>query len=127
MLAADRRWGGTLLWRKDSRHCLELGWDLSGRGQLGRRGQRGVGSLGRPVTRVGHHRMEAAVALAAEGGPGACPVGEDLVAVVPVFQWGWHPAERAARVACSAQLKSVGMRADRTAPAVAGLASQESG
>lgn len=86
-----------------------------------------MGSLGRPVTRVGHHRMEAAVALAAEGVPGACPVGEDLVAVVPVLQWGWQPAERAARVACSVQLKSVGMQADHTAPVVAGLASQESG
>lgn len=127
VLAGDRRWGGRLPWHKDCRHCLELGWDLSGMGQLGRRGWHEVGSLGRPVTRAGRHHMEAVVVRAVEGGPGACLVGEGRVAVVPVPRWGQRLAERAAHVACSGRLMPEEMQPDRRAPVVAGQASQESG
>lgn len=86
MLAVDMKWGGTLLWHKDCRHSLGLGWGLSGRLQLGRRRQRGVGSLGTAERRVGRHCKEAAAVQAVGVGLEGCPegcLGEGPVVVVP--------------------------------------------
>lgn len=56
---------------------------MSGRVQLGRRGQRGVGSLGRAERQVGRHCREAAAVQAVGVGPEGC-LEEGPVVVVPV-------------------------------------------